>query len=159
MPLAAALTAELRVESASEADRDPLYVPYKLALQPYVTWAWGWDEAKEQHNFFERLPLSGLFKLVFKGQCIGGFCLDTAGDAAWHLRTFFIHPQLHGQGLGTAVLQHLIRQAQHQRRALTLHVIHINPAKRLYERLGFEVIQQEEKSFLMRCKLSVGANG
>lgn len=157
MPLATTLTPELRVALANDADRVALYTPYKAALHPYVHWAWGWDENKERHNFFERLPPSGLFKLVFKGQCIGGFCLDTAGAAVWHLRTFFIHPQLHGQGLGTAVLQHLIRQAQDQRRALTLHVIHINPAKRLYERLGFEVIEQEEKTFLMRLDLGVGA--
>ena len=100
MPDATALNPELRIEPASEADRALLFAPFKAALHDYVDWAWGWDEAKERHHFFERLPLSGLFKLVFKGQCIGAFCLDTAGDAAWHLRTFFIHPQLHGQGLG-----------------------------------------------------------
>ena len=154
MPLAADLSPELRIEAASEADRDILYMPYKAALHTYVEWAWGWDEDKERFNFFERLPLSDLFKLIFKGQCIGGFCLDRRPDQDWHLRTFFLEPSSHGQGIGTAVLLHLMRQAKSQQRDMTLHVIHSNPAKRLYERLGFQTVRQEDKTSLMRLPAS-----
>jgi len=150
MLLAADLTPALRIEPAAEVDREVLYAPFKAALHAYVDWAWGWNEEKERFNFFERLPLSGLCKLTLHGQCIGGFCLHMPAGQDWHLRTFFLAPSVQRQGIGTAVLRHLIHQAKSQQCGMTLHVIHVNPAKQLYERLGFQTVRQEEKTFLMR---------
>jgi ribosomal protein S18 acetylase RimI-like enzyme len=150
MPLAAELSPALRIEPAAEVDRQVLYAPYKAALHAYVDWAWGWNEEKERFNFFERMPLSDLCKLTLHGECIGGFCLGMPAGQDWHLRTFFLAPSVQRQGIGTAVLLHLMRQAKSQQRGMTLHVIHINPAKRLYERLGFQTVRQEDKTCLMR---------
>mgnify|MGYP000095904238 CR=1 FL=1 len=150
MPDATALNPELRIEPASEADRALLFAPFKAALHDYVDWAWGWDEDKERLHFFERLPLNGLFKLLHRGQCVGGFCIEKTPGQSRHLRTLFIQPESQGLGIGTAVLKHLIQGAQRQHLSLTLHVIQINPAKRLYERLGFRTVREEEKTFFMR---------
>ena len=145
-----ALSPELRIEPASEADRALLFAPFKAALQGYVDGAWGWDEDKERRHFFERLPLKGLFKLIHRGQCVGGFCIEKMPGESQHLRTLFIRPESQGLGIGTLLLEHLIQEVQHQQRPLTLHVIQINPAKRLYERLGFRTVREEEKTFFMR---------
>ena len=150
MPIIAELSPELRIEPASEAGRALLFAPFKVALQGYVDWAWGWDEDKERLHFFERLPLNGLFKLIHRGQCVGGFCIEETQEHSQHLRTLFIRPESQGLGIGTRLLQHLIQEAQRQQQPLTLHVIHINPAKRLYERLGFRAVREEEKTFFMR---------
>ena len=150
MPLAAALSPELRIEPACEADRALLFAPFKAALQSYGDWAWGWDEDKERRHFFERLPLNGLFKLIHRGQCVGGFCIEETPGPSQHLRTLFIRPESQGLGIGTLLLAHLIEEAQHQQLPLTLHVIHINPAKGLYERLGFRTVREEEKTCFMR---------
>ena len=150
MPPAAELSPELRIEPACEADRTLLFAPFKAALQGYVDWAWGWDEDKERHHFFERLPVKGLFKLIHRGQCVGGFCIEETQEQSQHLRTLFIRPESQGLGIGTLLLEYLIQEAQCQQLALTLHVIHINPARRLYERLGFRTVREEEKTFFMR---------
>lgn len=150
MPLAAELSPELCIERTSEADRALLFAPFKAALYDYVDWAWGWNEDKERLHFFERLPLNGLYKLIHRGQCVGGFCIEETPGRSQHLRTLFIRPESQGLGIGTAVLKHLIQGAQRQQRPLTLHVIQINPAKRLYERLGFRTVREEEKTFFMR---------
>lgn len=46
-------------------------------------------------------------------------------------------PAYRGRGLGTALLQRLIAEAADGGRTLSIHVEMSNPARRLYERLGF----------------------
>lgn len=54
-------------------------------------------------------------------------------------------PSCCGQGLGSAILADLIDQARAAAKPLVIHVETFNPARRLYERLGFTFV--EEKGF------------
>ena len=47
-------------------------------------------------------------------------------------------PAFRGRGIGTALLNDLIEEAADGGRMLSIHVEQNNPARRLYERLGFE---------------------
>ncbi len=49
-------------------------------------------------------------------------------------------PQARGQGIGTAMMQELIRRAAPTYRQITLSVRRENPALRFYKRLGFTEI-------------------
>ena len=70
-----------------------------------------------------------------------------AHDAGWlwldqraetiHLLDIALLPAFRGQGIGTRCLQTLMQQAAISDRALTIYVEAGNPARRLYERLGF----------------------
>ena len=51
-------------------------------------------------------------------------------------------PDVIGQGVGSAMLQALIEQARGHVPAIVLTVRSTNPAKRLYERFGFQVIEE-----------------
>jgi ribosomal protein S18 acetylase RimI-like enzyme len=46
-------------------------------------------------------------------------------------------PSFRGRGIGTALLRSLIEEADASRRKLSIHVEANNPARSLYERLGF----------------------
>ena len=54
------------------------------------------------------------------------------------------------QGIGTRVMQIVIEEAQRQSKAVTLGVVKINPARRLYERLGFRTTGEDEYKLYMR---------
>jgi len=47
-------------------------------------------------------------------------------------------PEFRGQGIGSGLLRSLIAEAEASDRTLSIHVEHNNPARRLYERLGFQ---------------------
>lgn len=64
-----------------------------------------------------------------------------------------ILPRYRNQGLGTGLLNRMIDEAGKQYAGLSLSVGSANPAKRLYERLGFEVIDQEGTSVTMLKRL------
>ena len=60
-------------------------------------------------------------------------------------------PEYRGQGIGTALLERMLATAQRQLAALSLSVSRDNPAARLYQRLGFEIVRDDGNSLTM-CK-------
>jgi len=50
-------------------------------------------------------------------------------------------PEHRGRGIGTKLLQDVIREAAASGRRVSIHVEQFNPAKRLYERLGFSWVE------------------
>jgi GNAT superfamily N-acetyltransferase len=54
------------------------------------------------------------------------------------------------QGIGSDTVRALIEEATRARRAINLGVVKISPARRLYERLGFQLTHEDEHKFYMR---------
>jgi ribosomal protein S18 acetylase RimI-like enzyme len=52
-------------------------------------------------------------------------------------------PEHRGQAVGTRLLQHVISEGATTGRRVTIHVEHMNPARRLYERLGFQLVEDQ----------------
>lgn len=126
-----------------------IYHTYRLALRNYVEWAWGWDETTAETDFWRGFPLDQLSLIELDGQAIGTLCLQRL-EHHHYLRTFFLAPARHGQGIGSAILTRLTDEARSAGKPLVLKVIRINPARRLYERHGFRVIREEDKVFQMQ---------
>jgi ribosomal protein S18 acetylase RimI-like enzyme len=59
-------------------------------------------------------------------------------------------PAYRGQGIGTKLMTELIASLQSRYAALSLSVSRENPALRLYERLGFEVVKEDGGSVTMK---------
>jgi ribosomal protein S18 acetylase RimI-like enzyme len=79
----------------------------------------------------------GLFKVARDG-------LD------WQLIQIHLAPELQGRRVGEALVQGLIDESRAAGASLWLHVLHQNPARRLYERLGFRVVADGEYEYEMR---------
>lgn len=88
-------------------------------------------EAQQRH-YLLHFPHS-VCHLILVGHTVAGrLWLDERADCL-HILDIALLPHWRGRGLGTRCLQALIRQG----RALAIHVELHNPARRLYERLGF----------------------
>jgi ribosomal protein S18 acetylase RimI-like enzyme len=59
-------------------------------------------------------------------------------------------PEYRGQGIGTALLEHLLEAAKHRYPAISLSVSPNNPAIRLYERLGFVTVDVRNEYPVMK---------
>jgi GNAT superfamily N-acetyltransferase len=64
-------------------------------------------------------------------------------------------PEYRNQGLGTRMIQKVISMAQLRFPGLSLSVVEISPARRLYERLGFRKVGQVMDSLVMLQEWSV----
>ncbi|MEY2562616.1 MAG: hypothetical protein QOH88_809 [Verrucomicrobiota bacterium] len=61
-------------------------------------------------------------------------------------------PEHRGAGLGTNLLRELQEEAKEAGKPLTIHVEKYNPALRLYERLGFQRIEEQPVYLLMEWR-------
>jgi ribosomal protein S18 acetylase RimI-like enzyme len=109
----------------------------------------GLDEARHLANFANRWPVEHVRIVMMHGEIIGW--LQTAStDDALFLAQLFVDGRFQRQGIGTRLMQILIEEAAREDKAVTLGVVKTNPARRLYERLGFSVTHEDEWKFYMR---------
>jgi ribosomal protein S18 acetylase RimI-like enzyme len=67
------------------------------------------------------------------------------------LKFIEVLPEYQNQGIGTAVIKSVLEQAHHTGRPVGLQVLKVNPARSLYERLGFLTTGQTATHYLMRA--------
>jgi GNAT superfamily N-acetyltransferase len=82
-----------------------------------------------------------------------GWLQSRTQDGAFFLAQLFVEAPVQRRGIGTAVVHRLMDEATHAGQPITLGVVKINPAKRLYERLGFSVTHEDDRKFYMRWEL------
>lgn len=63
--------------------------------------------------------------------------------------TIALLPKARGQGIGTALMKRLIENARKIHPGVSLSVANESPARRLYGRLGFKTVSEDEHSIIM----------
>jgi GNAT superfamily N-acetyltransferase len=140
----------LALRPATQADGAFLFDLLKAALGPYVAQTWGWDEDWQRDHFWSRFTPEGAQIVVFHGRDVGVFRVAEDEDAIL-LSQIFLLPEVQGRGIGTALIRSLLDRAFAQDLPVRLRVLRINPARRLYERLGFVAVGETETHILMRA--------
>jgi GNAT superfamily N-acetyltransferase len=134
------------LRSAIDEDFEFIYTVVKSTMRDYVEAIWGWDERTQRRiheirwNPFENMVI------VVNGEDAGRLSVDSYDDHV-HLNNIQILPEFQGQGLGTQIIQDILNRAGN--RPVRLRVLRGNPAKQLYERLGFRVVRESEERFWM----------
>jgi ribosomal protein S18 acetylase RimI-like enzyme len=85
------------------------------------------------------------------GEAIGRLYWREESDRL-HVIDISLMPEHRGRGFGGAVLRDLLDLARERGKGVTIYVEKMNPARRLYERLGFEVAADEGVYDLMRAR-------
>ncbi len=104
-------------------------------------------EAQRRH-YQAAWPAARQFIVEAEQQAIGQLYLNYAADAL-HLIDIALLPSQRGQGLGEALLQWVIAQAQQAGVPVNLRVRRDNVAQRLYLRMGFQVVEDDGLDLLM----------
>ena len=94
-------------------------------------------------------PVGAVWIRSFKSESQGyGYVDDDTPELS-----IAVLPDYRNQGLGTVLLSHMIAEGAKRYSGLSLSVSSDNPAKGLYERLGFEIIEQNGTSLTMMKRL------
>ena len=107
------------------------------------------DRAAQTASFHRQWAPAEVRIITRHGVSIGWLQAAALPDALF-LKQLFVEGLSQRQGVGTAVMHSLIAEAADTGRPMTLGVVKTNPARRLYERLGFRVTNEDERKFYMR---------
>lgn len=135
--------------AASEQDKYSIFEAFELSMRKYVEWAWGWDEESQRNNFWKNFPVENLKLICVDGKIAGAIYVEEHAQYRW-VRTVFLKPEFQGKGIGSALLSQEADLARCENKFLVLKVIKINPAKHLYERLGFKTVNEDNVTYHMR---------
>jgi ribosomal protein S18 acetylase RimI-like enzyme len=87
--------------------------------------------------------------IAVDGSDAGWLQTMTLGDDMF-LAQLFVDSPFQRRGVGTEVMKRLIGEASRAGQGVCLAVAKINPALRLYQRLGFSVTEEDERKLYMR---------
>lgn len=137
------------LRQATDDDYDFLYQLHVDTIREAVEATWGWDGAFQRRRFEEHWDPALRRIVEVEGRDVGVLRVEWYEDEVF-LALIEIAPDWQGQGLGTALIRDVQAQAREAGLPLTLQVLKTNPrARRLYERLGFEVVEEREERVVM----------
>lgn len=96
-------------------------------------------EAQDAY-YREQFPDCSLSVLVVDGEDVGRLYVDRRTDEI-RIVDIALLPPWRGRGVGSDVMQTLLREAGDAGLPVRIHVEETNPAQRLYQRLGFRPLQ------------------
>ncbi|MEO6686387.1 MAG: GNAT family N-acetyltransferase [Dyadobacter sp.] len=102
------------------------------------------QQFQAQHSHYQNnYPEADFWILERNNNVIGRLYVeDNSKQSAIRIIDITLLPEFRGKGSGTGILKDLIQKASDCNLPLSIHVESFNPAKRLYERLGFKMISE-----------------
>jgi ribosomal protein S18 acetylase RimI-like enzyme len=91
----------------------------------------------QRTDYRRRFPRAEALIIELDGRAAGRFYIDKSG-AEFRVIDLSLLPEHRGRGIGGRLLAALLAEASRLGRSVRLRVDHSNPARRLYERLGFQ---------------------
>jgi len=122
----------------------------------------GWDPAQQeaflrqqfqfQTTHYRKHYGDASFRIILRNDAPIGRLYVHFGAQEIRLMDIALLPEHRGAGLGGSILENLLREAAQLGKTVTLHVERFNSALRLYQRLGFRVIEDQQINFYMEWR-------
>jgi ribosomal protein S18 acetylase RimI-like enzyme len=107
------------------------------------------DIAAQTTSLHDRWNAAEVRIITSEGADIG-WMQSSSRDDALYLEQIFIDAAFQRLGIGTGIVNDLIAAAAEAGQPITLSVVKANPARNLYERLGFRITHEDDRKFYMR---------
>ncbi|MDQ4123707.1 MAG: GNAT family N-acetyltransferase [Acidobacteriota bacterium] len=137
---------QVEFRQIEQADFDFLWRLHNAALKDYVTKTWGWDENWQRDNFARTFtPFNG--KIIVVDGKDAGYLWVIEKEFEILLASIRLLPEYQNHGIGSKIIRDLLEKSQ---KSVRLQVLKVNPARRLYERLGFRICDETATHFILK---------
>lgn len=141
----------LSYRSAGGDDHELLWGLHEASMREIVARVFGqWDSPWQRRRFDDGFDPDPAWIVSREGRDIGAIYLEDRGENIY-IGRMQIHPDHQRRGSGAAVLTDVLTTARAQGKAVTLEVFTLNPAVRLYRRMGFVDQHEEDGRIFMRA--------
>ena len=126
----------------------------ELCMKWYIEKIYGWDNDIQREKTMEELNMH-----------INDMRIITLNDSDIGVTTFFeeshkyvvglimIHPDYQRKGIATKIINDYINKARSENKNIEIKTYKHNPAKRLYERLGFKQFKEDDTHIYLNIEL------
>ncbi|MBX2834087.1 MAG: GNAT family N-acetyltransferase [Micavibrio sp.] len=145
---------QLNLAKVQTKPAEPQEVPYindlfRKLMKPYAEQTW--HDHQELEAFYKRNTLSHESSFIFrKGHVKVGFIRLEKQEDHIFLDQIHLEPIYHGQGIGSEALDAVKNIALEAQLPIKLVVLRVNPAFKLYERIGFEKQSEDDARYYMQ---------
>ncbi|MFI9360749.1 GNAT family N-acetyltransferase [Kitasatospora sp. NPDC053057] len=131
------------LEPAGLKDLEPIVELKAQVMRADLERLGRWDQERSRERVRKSFSTRYTSVLLVEGAFAGCVTIRPDEQGGRHLELFYLAPHLQGRGLGTAVLRHLLADADAAGDPMRLVVLQGSAAQRLYERHGFEVVHED----------------
>ena len=107
------------------------------------------ERTAQETSFRQQWNLAQVRVIALDGTDVGWLQAIRQDDELF-VAQMFVDGLFQRRGIGTEVMKRLIGEANEFNLAVRLNVVRINPARRLYERLGFRVTHEDDRKLYMK---------
>jgi GNAT superfamily N-acetyltransferase len=145
---------DVSLRTISAEDLPALCTIYGSTREDELKWVPHWTEEmrkafveqqfQAQHEHYQKNYPGAFFWVLEKEQQVIGrlYIKENFMDREVRIIDITLLPLWRGQGIGTVLMEDIKGYATRLQRPVTIHVESFNPAKKLYERLGFRKISE-----------------
>lgn len=124
-----------------------------LGMKWYIEKIYGWDESVQREKTIDELNKSiDDMNIIRVDNCDVGVTTFHKNKEYYCIGLTLIHPDYQGKGLATDILSKYIECAKEDNKEIVIKTYKYNPARRLYERLGFKVYDEDNTHVYMNIK-------
>lgn len=142
----------ITLRSAEPEDRQFLIDVYASTREDELN-LWGWDDSQKQaflelqfraknQQYELSYPQADDRVVLLNGHPIGRMMFHKKGKDITFLDIALL-PEYRNQNIGTRLIQLLQQEATDAQKSVVLHVLRTNRAARLYERMGFKMVNED----------------
>ena len=143
------IDSRVTLRPAGAGDMEFLWGLHQATMHEYVDRTWGWDAEDQRRRFVEGFDPGTLQVVERDGRAIGRLSVQHRPGEIF-LASIEIAPELQNRGIATELIGEMCAEADRKRVPVGLSVLKVNPARRLYERLGFVCVEETATHYVMR---------
>ncbi len=135
---------------STQRDLEFVTLLHHATLREYIEPIWGWNEDK-WNGFVAKWFAPQKVQIICLGKTeIGILAKENKGEEVF-LESISLLPENQNRGLGSAIVGSILKEAKGLNLPVALSVLKTNlPAKKLYERLGFQVVTTDNTHVHMK---------
>ena len=144
---------EYSLRNANNNDSELIFSIKKNALGEYIKITWGWDEVLQRKMHEKEMLSENISLIIYDNKTIGTVGKIVNENEIIICRLYIID-KFQSNGIGSDIVKNII--LENTDKVIKLGVLKVNGrARKLYEKLGFEVYGEENEHFRMIYKNSV----